>query len=91
MIEHVESGHQISDEDAQEMIRRTIEREGKFFLCAPVKPRIGEVHNYAGLPMRAVRYVSFEEAKAHAEATADIWWNGYCSKDDYHFEVEVAD
>jgi hypothetical protein len=91
MIEHIETGEQISDEVAQDMIRRTIERTGKFLLCSRVKPTLGEVQNYAGLPMRAVRHVSLEEAREHDEATADIWKDVSFHDDDFHFEVEVAD
>jgi hypothetical protein len=90
-LEHTKSCRQINDEIAQEMIRRTIERTGKFLLSASVKPTLGEVQNFGGLPMRVIRHVSFGEALAHAKATSDIWLGDYVDSEDFNFEVVVAD
>jgi hypothetical protein len=94
-IEDIETGHQISDEDAQVLIRRTFERTGKFIMHAPVEPILGEVQMYAGLPLRFVRFVTYEEAVADHAMTTDIWGcqhRDVCiNPDEYHFEVEVAD
>ena len=86
-----QKGETMSDEDAQERIRRTIERTGKFILSCAENPKIGEVRFYAGLPFRVVRLVSFEEACRNR--CADIWGAevGIPDPDDFSFEVEVAD
>jgi hypothetical protein len=95
MIEDMETGETMSDEDAQVLIRRTIERSGRFIMHAPNEPRPGEVQMYAGLPLRFVRFVTYEEAVADHKLTTDIWkceHTDVCiDPDEFHFEVEVAD
>lgn len=87
-IQHRTRGDILSDEQAQEMIRRTIEQKGRFILHSPIKPTLGEVQNFAGLPMRMVRFVSYEDAKTNE--CPEIWRSGL-PKGEYYFEVEVAD
>lgn len=78
-----------TDEEVQEMIRQTIERCGRFVLCAEVAPQIGEVQMFAGLPFRVVRFVSYQACTDNAP---DIWGADPChNPDHFHFEVEVAD
>ena len=83
-------GRKLTQSQAQEKIKLTIERMGYFFLSSDEKPKIGEVQMYAGLPMRAVRHLTYSEAK---ESSAMDIWESYAELDPlkYHFEVEVAD
>lgn len=85
-----ETGQVITDEQAQELIRETIKRTGRFILHAIVPPPIGEVQDFAGLPFRAGRLVTLEEAKENH--CPDLWgeWDPR-NEDDVFFEVEVAD
>ena len=78
-------------EEAQEMIRQTIERTGRFLLSSPIEPVPGEIRDFAGLPFRFVRFVTREEADADAASVADIWGSTKANDNEYHFEVEVAD
>jgi hypothetical protein len=78
------------DEKAQAAIRETIQRCGRFVLGASLQPRIGEIQEFAGLPLKVTRYVSKEEANRDEDLTADIWQyrrSNYA----FYFEVEVAD
>lgn len=87
-----ETGDELSDTEAQERIRQTIARTGRFILFDDVSaPRIGQVEMYAGLPLRVVKFVTFEEAKANA--CEDIWGGEPKMFDPNacYFEVEVAD
>jgi hypothetical protein len=84
-----DQGKTMTFEQAHEAIRETIRRHGRFILSNPDPQQIGEVRDYAGLPMRVVRLVPTEEA--FVERCPDIWgevWNG---DDEFYFEVEVAD
>jgi len=91
-LTHQTTGKQMSTEEAHAAIAETIKRCGRFILAAPIAPTLGEIQSFAGLPMRAVRYVTFEEYKNDSDASLDIW--GVLSPgqgDDSFFEVEVAD
>jgi len=76
-------------EEAHEAIRQTIARHGRFILGNITRPMIGEVQIWADLPMRVVRFVTCEEAKA--ERCPDIWGEGWDDGTFFYFEVEVAD
>lgn len=87
---------EMTDEQAQELIRQTIERVGKFILSHEIKPKIGQIQEFAGLPMRVVRYVSRDEAIEDDKKTRDLWGKyptpGNLPPEGlYFFEVEVAD
>ena len=88
---HNKLGLVMSDAEAQDRIRQVIARYGRFILNSSVKPHVGEIGFYAGLPLRMVRFVSFEEAKR--EECLDIWPPGLVpdDEDEYYFEVVVAD
>lgn len=82
-----DDGEIVSRDAAQDMVRRTIQRYGRFLMSADNPPSPGEVQNFAGLPLRVVRFVTEQEARA--EHSPDIWGEWVDSA--YHFEVEVAD
>lgn len=82
-------GKIMTEEEAQEAIRETIRRHGRFILASVEKPPIGHVEEFAGLPMRLVRYVTQEEV--YVERCADIWGENWNFVTDFYFEVAVAD
>lgn len=88
MIEN-KAGDLMENDEAQRRILATIERTGKFILSAPLQPRIGEVQDFSGLPMRCVRYTTYEAAVANA--CDDLWGHEDLDPEDFFFEVEVAD
>jgi len=88
---NLETDEVISNEQAQEWIRLTLERCGRLIMSAPVEPLIGEVQEFAGLPWRVVCHVSIEEAKLYDTLTADIWGSEDFDGQDFYFEVQVAD
>lgn len=83
-------GKIVENELAQDMMRRSIERTGKLIMACSELPRIGEVQEYAGLPLRCVRHVSHEEGIVDWKITSDIWGMAY-NEGDFFFEVQVAD
>jgi hypothetical protein len=90
----INTGHgfvEMSDSEAQDKIRQTIDRHGSFILGCDTRPPIGSVQMYAGLPMRVVRHVTFAEAKAQEDR--DIWpiVGPMEDFDGFYFEVVVAD
>jgi len=82
-----EEGEVVDKEQAQEMVRQTIERFGRFLMGADSLPSPGQIQSFAGLPLRMVRFVTEQEARR--EHCPDIWGEWVDSA--YHFEVEVAD
>jgi hypothetical protein len=84
---HDDSEEVVDDNEAQEMIQRTVKKFGRFILGCDAKPRIGDIEEFAGLPLRAVKFVTEAEAlREHDPAT----WGDWVSYK-YYFEVEVAD
>lgn len=81
-------GNTMTDEEAQEMIRETFARKGCFILSSPVQPRIGEVHKFAGLPMRVSGYCTYVDAVKNDEPE---WGQSALDPEDFYFYVEVAD
>ncbi len=88
-----EDGRVMTEAEAQECVRRSIERFGCMILSAKVKPRIGEVQEFAGLPMRCAKFVSAEEGARFHFATVDIWGAEHQppNSNEFFFIVEVAD
>ncbi len=90
------TGEEMTNEQVHELIRQTIERVGKFILSHEIQPAIGQIQEFAGLPMRVVRHVSRDEAIEDGARTGDIW-GLYPTPENlppeglYFFEVEVAD
>lgn len=91
MLMNNETGEVLTDEVSQQLIRETIQRTGRFILHSPIPPTIGEIQEFAGLPFRAVKFVSIEEAKKNH--CPDLWgeWDSNQEDDKSFFEVEVAD
>lgn len=89
MLEQQGTGKRMTTAEAHEAIRRTFELKGRFILASPIQPELGEVQNYAGLPMRCTRYVTVEDAiQNHVD---EIWGEWESDHEDFYFEVEVAD
>jgi hypothetical protein len=87
-----EDGATMTQTEAQDAIRRTIERTGRFILASIFTPEIGQVQDYAGLPMRVVRIVTHADAIEHQNLTKDIWGDWPQVDDtEVYFEVVVAD
>ena len=88
-----DDGRVFSQTEAQECIRRSIERFGCMILSADIKPRIGEVQVFAGLPMRCAKFVSAEEGARFHWDTVDIWGDEHQppNSNEFFFVVEVAD
>lgn len=85
------TGEMMSDEQAQELIRKTVHLAGRLILECPMDVPIGFVMEWAGLPFRAVRKVSFAEALADDKLTGDLWGEREIDEGGFYFEVEVAD
>lgn len=84
-----EDGMVMSNKEAQDKIRKTLQRHGKFILSAQCPPPIGYVAEFAGLPMRIVKFVSKQEAERLSDS--DIWGEVEWDSDAFYFEVVVAD
>jgi hypothetical protein len=78
------------DAKAQEAIRETIRRCGRFVMGAAERPAIGMIEEFAGLPLKVTGYVTPEEAHYDEDLCQDIWHYGR-SDDPFYFVVEVAD
>ena len=91
-LKSLTTGLEISEQEGQDRIRRTIERMGYFVLGADCPVKLGDVQEWCGLPMRVVRFITEEEAKKHDEGCRDIWFDElffiHCV---HYFVVEVAD
>lgn len=86
-----EEGTAMPCSEAQERIRQSIERTGRFILGSDHAPYVGQVEQFAGLPFRVVRMINEAEAKADAYKLRDLWDDPFCSPHAHYFEVEVAD
>ena len=85
-------GVTMTDEDAQDRLRRTIERCGRIVMACDGPVNIGDVQEYAGLPLRVVRFTTFEDAVKDQEQCGDIWGErNFLDPMSNYFEVEVAD
>lgn len=84
-------GEVLTDAQAQERITETIRRCGRFVMSAPIAPRIGSIQEFSGLPMKATRIITREEALPDEIATEDLWGGENLNSEDVYFEVEVAD
>jgi hypothetical protein len=87
MLVRNDTDEQITNEQGQEMIRRTIERFGRMILSADNYVPLGAVQEFAGLPLKATRYVT--EAEAFQEHWPEVWGPWEAAR--YYFEVVVAD
>lgn len=90
---HTSTGRTMSDRQFQKKIQKFIAAGNKFILCSDIRPEIGEIQMFAGLPFKAVRYVTSEEAHAHYDKPLYTHLFGSRADDDgqFYFEVEVAD
>jgi hypothetical protein len=87
----------LTAEETQQRLRQVFELAGKIIFGHSSPPPIGEVRNFAGLPLRVVRLVSNEEAREYYKLTSGIWIQVGLTGDpepvpgNTYFEVEVAD
>jgi hypothetical protein len=83
------NGDTMTVEQAHEAIRKTIELKGRFILSAEYEVHIGEIQTWAGLPMRVVRFATYQEAVENC--VEDLWGDLHIDPECFFFEVEVAD
>jgi len=84
-------GNRMNLDEAQARLQLTLERVGRIILGVRGVPQIGELRDFAGLPFRVIRLVSFEEAQRYSNKLADLWGEGELDPEQTYFEVVVAD
>lgn len=86
------AGVTLTDDEAQNKLRQTIDRCGRIVMAAHGPVDIGQTQTFAGLPLRVVRLTTYEDAVKDQEMCADIWGERtFLDPLDCYFEVEVAD
>lgn len=84
-------GELLDNAVAQERIRETIRRTGRFYMSAAIPPTIGSVQEFAGLPLKVTRFITYAEALVDEQLCGDLWGEAVLQPEEFYFVVEVAD